>query len=119
MPIRAIQPFSCLLYTSFHFGKDAASESYTIRTNWPQVYKIVDANGKEWAKSETEAGTQNTWAYFTEPAGQTFEIDKDMTSTVNVLANTTGNVRTITPKDLFVQAGRIKWPLQILSLIHI
>ena len=97
----------------FHFGRDAASESYTIRTNWPQGYQIVDKNGKVWAKSTDEATTQNTWAYFTEPAGQTFEIDKDMTSTVNVLDNATGEVRTITTKDLFVKAGRIKWPLQI------
>ena len=104
----------------FHFGKDATSESYTIRTNWPKGYQIVDANGKEWAKSETEAGTQGTWAYFTEPAGQTFEIDKDKVSTVNVLANA-GDPRSIpTPEQLqkkeqqlFVKAGRIKWPLQI------
>ena len=97
----------------FHFGKDATSESYTIRTNWPDGYEIVDKDGKVWAKSTDEATTQNTWAYFTEPAGQTFEIDKDMTSTVNVLDNATGAVRTITTKDLFVKAGRIKWPLQI------
>ena len=97
----------------FSFGKDATSESYTIRTNWPKGYEIVDKDGKVWAKSETEAGTQSTWAYFTEPAGQTFAVDKDMTSTVNVLANTTGADRTITTKELFVKAGRIKWPLQI------
>ena len=97
----------------FSFGKDATSESYTIRTNWPKGYEIVDKDGKVWAKDATEAGTQGTWAYFTEPAGQTFEIDKDMTSTVNVLDNTTGKVRTITTKDLFVKAGRIWWPLQI------
>lgn len=104
----------------FHFGKDATSESYTIRTNWPKGYEIVDKTGKVWAKSETEAGTKGTWAYFTEPAGQTFEIDKDMTSTVNVLDNA-GDPRSIpTPEQLqkkeqqlFVKAGRIKWPLQI------
>ena len=97
----------------FHFGKDAANESYKIRTNWPDGYKIVDEKGNVWAKSETEAGTQGTWAYFTEPAGQTFAVNQDMTSTVNVLANGTGKVRTITADQLFVQAGRIKWPLQI------
>ena len=104
----------------FHFGKDATSESYTIRTNWPEGYEIVDKNGKVWAKSTDEATTQNTWAYFTEPTGQTFEIDKDMTSTVNVLDNA-GDPRSIpTPEQLqnkeqqlFVKAGRIKWPLQI------
>ena len=93
----------------FHFGKDATSESYKIRTNWPKGYKIVDETGNEWAKT----ATQGAWAYFTEPAGQTFKENKDMTSTVNVLENTTGKVRTITAKELFVKAGRIKWPLQI------
>ena len=93
----------------FHFGKDAANESYKIRTNWPDGYKIVDEKGDEWPKT----ATQGAWAYFTEPAGQTFKENKDMTSTVNVLENTTGKVRTITAKELFVKAGRIKWPLQI------
>lgn len=93
----------------FHFGKDATSENYTIRTNWPDGYKIVDKDGNEWAKT----GTQGSWAYFTEPAGQTFAVEKDMTSTVNVLENTTNAVRTIAPTELFVQAGRIKWPLKI------
>lgn len=93
----------------FHFGKDATSESYTIRTNWPDGYKIVDKEGNEWAKT----ATQGTWAYFTEPAGQKFEVGENMTSTVNVLANGTGKVRTIDAGQLFVKAGRIKWPLQI------
>lgn len=93
----------------FHFGKDATSENYTIRTNWPKGYKIVDKDGKEWPKT----GTQGSWAYFTEPAGQTFAVEKDMTSTVNVLENTTNAVRTIAPTELFVKAGRIKWPLKI------
>ena len=95
----------------FHFGKDATSESYKIRTNWPKGYKIVDETGNEWAKT----ATQGSWAYFTEPAGQTFKKGEDMTSTVNVLENTTGKVREIpyNNKKLFVQAGRIKWPLQI------
>ncbi len=93
----------------FHFGKDATSENYTIRTNWPDGYKIVKADGTPWATT----ATQGSWAYFTEPAGQTFAKDKDMTSTVNVLENTTNAVRTIAPTELFVQAGRIKWPLKI------
>lgn len=97
----------------FHFGKDATNESYKIRTNWPKGYQIVDKDGKVWATSETEAGTQGTWAYFTEPAGQKFATDKDMISTVNVLENTTGGDRSITAKELFVKAGRIYWPLQI------
>lgn len=102
----------------FHFGKDATSESYKIRTNWPKGYQIVDKDGNEWAKT----ATQGSWAYFTEPAGQKFKEDKDMTNTVNVLANDTGKDRSIpdpeqmNKKDqqqLFVKAGRIWWPLQI------
>ena len=97
----------------FHFGKDATSESYKIRTNWPKGYEIVDKDGNKWAKTEADAKTKGTWAYFTEPTDQTFEINKDKVSTVNVLENTTNAVRTITTKELFVKAGRIKWPLQI------
>ena len=97
----------------FHFGKDATSENYKIRTNWPDGYKIVDENGKVWAKSATEATNNKQWVYFTAPDGQTFAVDKDMTSTLNVLANGTGKERVIPYKKLFVQAGRIKWPLQI------
>ena len=97
----------------FTFGKNPAEQSFVIRTNWPQGYKIVKADGSEWAKSETEATTQGTWAYFTEPAGQTFEIDKDQTSTISVLENATGSERKITREQLFVKAGRIKWPLEI------
>ncbi len=104
----------------FSFGKDATSESYTIRTNWPKGYEIVDKDGKVWAKDATEANTKGTWAYFTEPADQTFAVDKDMTSTVNVLDNA-GDPRSIpTPEQLqkkeqqlFVKAGHIWWPLQI------
>ena len=95
----------------FHFGKDATSESYKIRTNWPDGYKIVDEKGDEWAKT----ATQGAWAYFTEPAGQKFKENEDMISTVNVLENTTGKVREIpyNNKKLFVKAGRIKWPLKV------
>ena len=95
----------------FHFGKNKANDSYTIRTNWSKGYKIVDANGKEWAKSKEEAERDGKWFYFTEPAGQTFKEGKDMSSTVNVLENNSGHDRSINRGDLFVQAGRIKWPL--------
>ena len=95
----------------FHFGKDATSENYTIRTNWPDGYKIVDKDGNEWAKTEADAKSKGTWAYFTATGSQK-EIDTDMTNTVNVLANADGP-RTIAPTELFVQAGRIKWPLKI------
>ena len=97
----------------FHFGKDAASENITIRTNWPKGYKIVDENGTEWAKTEQEAKGTNKWVYFTAPDGQTFAVDKDMTSILNVLDNKTGADREIPYKQLFVQAGRIKWPLKV------
>ncbi len=95
----------------FHFGKDATSENYTIRTNWPDGYKIVDKDGNEWAKTEADANSKGAWAYFTATGSQKL-VDQDMTSTVNVLANA-GGPRTIPRTDLFVQAGRIKWPLQI------
>lgn len=102
----------------FHFGKDATSESYTIRTNWPGGYKIVDKEGKEWPKTAADAQKDSDpkkkkWFYFTEPAGQTFDVNKYMTSTVNILENTTSGARKIDRGDLFVQAGRIKWPLEI------
>ena len=96
----------------FHFGKDATSENYKIRTNWPDGYKIVDENGKVWATSADEAKANNQWVYFTSD-GTAFAIDKDMTSTLNVLGNDTGKAREITYKKLFVQAGRIKWPLKV------
>ncbi len=105
----------------FHFGKDATSESYTIRTNWEGGYQIVDANGKEWPKAATDLEGTDKWAYFTATGSQK-EIDKDMTSTVNVLENGTDKVRSIPGLDqmnnkeeqqLFVKAGRIWWPLQI------
>lgn len=97
----------------FHFGKDAASENITIRTNWPDGYKIVDENGTEWAKSEQDATGTNKWVYFTAPDGQVFAKDQDMTSILNVLDNKTGADREIPYKKLFVQAGRIKWPLKV------
>lgn len=105
----------------FHFGKDATSENFKIRTNWPGGYQIVDKDGNEWPKAAPAAGTQGPWAYFTATGSQK-EIDKDMISTVNVLENKSGADRSIpapeqmNKKDqqqLFVQAGRIKWPLQV------
>lgn len=105
----------------FHFGKDADNESYTIRTNWPDGYKIVDKDGKEWPKAATDLKGTDKWAYIS-PTGSQKLVDDAMTSTVNVLANDTGKDRSIpapeqmNKKDqqqLFVQAGRIKWPLQI------
>ena len=96
----------------FHFGKDATSENYKIRTNWPDGYKIVDETGKVWATSQGEAETNNQWVYFTSD-GKAFERDVDMTSILNVLGNDTGKAREIPYKKLFVQAGRIKWPLKV------
>ena len=96
----------------FHFGKDATSENYKIRTNWPDGYKIVDETGKVWATSQGEAETNNQWVYFTSD-GKAFERDVDMTSILKVLGNDTGKAREIPYKKLFVQAGRIKWPLKV------
>ena len=96
----------------FHFGKDATSENYKIRTNWPDGYKIVDENGKVWAKDTIETKANNQWVYFTTNDSQKL-IDQDMTSTLNVLANGTGADREIPYEKLFVQAGRIKWPLKV------
>ena len=103
----------------FSFGKDATSESYTIRTNWPKGYEIVDKDGNKWATTKDEATTKNTWAYFTATGSQNL-VDEDMTSTVNVLDNA-GDPRSIPTSEqlqnkkqqLFVKAGRIYWPLQI------
>ncbi|WP_300969185.1 hypothetical protein [Porphyromonas vaginalis] len=105
----------------FHFGKDATSESYTIRTNWEGGYQIVDKDGNEWPKAATDLEGTDKWAYFTATGSQK-EIDKDMTSTVNVLENKSGADRSIpgpeqmndkNQQQLFVKAGRIWWPLQI------
>ena len=105
----------------FHFGKDASSENYTIRTNWPGGYQIVKADGTPWATTADEADAQKTWAYFTATGSQKL-VDKDMTSTVNVLKNESRADRSIPAPDqmnnknqqqLFVKAGRIYWPLQI------
>ena len=96
----------------FHFGKDATSENITIRTNWPQGYKIVDETGKVWATSTDEATANNQWVYFTANDNQKL-INQDMSTTLNVLDNKTGADREITYKQLFVQAGRIKWPLKV------
>ena len=98
----------------FHFGKDAASENITIRTNWPEGYKIVDETGKVWATSTDEATANNQWVYFTANDNQKL-VDQDMTTTLNVLDNKTGADREIPyeNKKLFVQAGRIKWPLKV------
>ncbi len=96
----------------FHFGKDATSENITIRTNWPDGYKIVDENGTVWAKSEQDATGTNKWVYFTANDNQKL-VDQDMSTTLNVLDNKTGADREITYKQLFVQAGRIKWPLKV------
>lgn len=105
----------------FHFGKDAANESYTIRTNWPEGYKIVDKDGNEWPKAATDLEGTDKWAYIS-PTGSQKLVDTDMTSTVYVLENKSGADRSIpapeqmNDKDqqqLFVKAGRIWWPLQI------
>lgn len=109
----------------FAFGKNGAAESFKIRTNWPQGYKIVDAAGNEMPKSLAQAdnASADRWLYFTEPTGQSFAVDTYMTETLTVLDNP-GQPRSIVapataaeavnnPGSLFVQAGRIKWPLGV------
>ena len=95
----------------FDFGKSEGNEPFTVRTNWPEGYKIVDKDGKEWPKAATDLQGTDKWAYIS-PTGSQKLVNEDMTSTVNVLANP-GAPRTIAPTELFVQAGRIKWPLKI------
>ncbi len=95
----------------FDFGRNEGNEPFTVRTNWPEGYKIVDKDGKEWPKAATELQGTDKWAYIS-PTGSQKLVNEDMTSTVNVLANP-GAPRTIAPTELFVQAGRIKWPLKI------
>ena len=95
----------------FDFGRSEGNEPFTVRTNWPEGYKIVDKDGKEWPKAATDLQGTDKWAYIS-PTGSQKLVNEDMTSTVNVLANP-GAPRTIAPTELFVQAGRIKWPLKI------
>lgn len=100
----------------FEFGKDPATQSLTIRTNWPQGYKIVDENGKEYPRSKAVAEGAGQWIFFETPAGQTFAIDQDQQENISVLENKTGSTRKIPSGKLFVQAGRIKWPLTVTQL---
>lgn len=100
----------------FEFGKDPSTQMLTIRTNWPKGYKIVDENGKEYPRSQTAAEGAGQWIFFEAPTGQTFAIDKDQKENISVLENTTGSIRKIPSGKLFVQAGRIKWPLTVTQL---
>lgn len=97
----------------FEFGKDESDDAFTVRTNWEQGYKFVDANGNELPKSKQEAEAKGLWYYLSDPKDPAFAKDQDFKEKVFVLENTTGDARSAAKGSIFVQAGRIKWPLII------
>lgn len=99
---------------AFEFGRDKSSQALTIRTNWPQGYKIVDENGTEYPRSEASLGDK--WIWFQKQEGETFKVDVDQHENLWVTKNETGADREIPSGKLFVQAGRIKWPLTVKQL---
>lgn len=97
----------------FEFGKDESDDAFTVRTNWEQGYKFVDANGNELPKSKQEAEAKGMWYYLSDPKDPAFAKDKDFKEKIFVLENTNGAARSSDNGSIFVQAGRIKWPLNI------
>ena len=97
----------------FEFGKSEGDDAFTVRTNWEQGYKFVDAEGNELPKSKAEAEAQNKWYYLSDPKDPAFVKDQNFNEKVFVLENTTGDARSAAKGSIFVQAGRIKWPLII------
>ena len=97
----------------FEFGKDESDDAFTVRTNWEGGYKFVDAEGNELPKSKAEAEAQNKWYYLSDPKDPAFVKDQNFNEKVFVLENTTGDARSAAKGSIFVQAGRIKWPLKI------
>lgn len=97
----------------FDFGKSEGDDAFTVRTNWENGYKFVDENGKELPKSKAEAKAQNKWYYLSDPKDPAFAKDQNFNEKVFVLENTTGDARSAAKGSIFVQAGRIKWPLII------
>ena len=97
----------------FDFGKSEGEDAFTVRTNWEDGYKFVDAEGNELPKSKAEAEAQNKWYYLSDPKDPTFVKDQNFDEKVFVLENTTGADRSAAKGSIFVQAGRIKWPLNI------
>lgn len=97
----------------FEFGKDEGDDAFTVRTNWEQGYKFVDANGNELPKTKEEAVAKGMWYYLSDPKDPAFVKDQDFREKVFVLENTTGAARPSADGAIYVQAGRIKWPLKI------
>ena len=97
----------------FDFGKSEGDDAFTVRTNWENGYKFVDENGNELPKSKAEAEAQNKWYYLSDPKDPAFAKDQNFNEKVFVLENTTGDARSAAKGSIFVQAGRIKWPLII------
>lgn len=97
----------------FDFGKSEGDDAFTVRTNWENGYKFVDENGNELPKSKAEAEAKHMWYYLSDPEDPVFVKDKDFGEKVFVLENATGDARSAAKGSIFVQAGRIKWPLNI------
>ena len=97
----------------FDFGRSEGDEPFTVRTNWEGGYKFVDEKGDELPKSKEEAEAKGMWYYLSDPKDPTFVKDQNFDEKVFVLENTTGADRSAAKESIFVQAGRIKWPLKI------
>ena len=97
----------------FDFGRSEGDEPFTVRTNWEGGYKFVNEKGEELPKSKEEAEDKGMWYYLSDPKDPAFVKDQDSDEKVFVLENTTGANRSAAKGSIFVQAGRIKWPLKI------
>ena len=97
----------------FDFGRSEGDEPFTVRTNWEGGYKFVDEKGDELPKSKEEAEAKRMWYYLSDPKDPTFVKDQNFDEKVFVIENTTGAERSAAKGSIFVQAGRIKWPLKI------
>ena len=97
----------------FEFGRSESDEPFTIRTNWEGGYKFVDGEGNELPKTKEQAVAKGMWYYLSDPKDPAFVKDQDCDERVYVLENATGVARSAAKGNIFVQAGRIKWPLKI------
>ena len=97
----------------FDFGKSEGDDAFTVRTNWEDGYKFVDAKGDPLPKTKAEAEAKGMWYYLSDPKDPAFAKDQNFNEKVFVLENATGVARFSANNDIFVQAGRIKWPLKI------
>lgn len=97
----------------FEFGRSESDEPFTIRTNWEGGYKFVDGEGNELPKTKEQAVAKGMWYYLSDPKDPAFVKDQDCDERVYVLENATGVARSSAKGNIFVQAGRIKWPLKI------